>query len=39
MTEAEKEAHKRHIISMYGSITDETFVEPTDNVPYVLEVF
>ena len=35
MTEAEKEAHKRHIISMCGCIDDDTFVCP-DDVPMIL---
>ncbi len=39
MTEEEKEAHKQHIFSMYGKITDDTFVEPPDSIPTILEAF
>ena len=32
MTEEEKEARIQRILSCFGSITDETFVEPPDAV-------
>ena len=35
MTEEEKEAHLIHIMSMYGAITDETFVCPKDAVQVI----
>ena len=38
MTEEEKEAHIQHILSCYGSITDETFVCPDDPIPVAAKV-
>ena len=38
MTEEEKEAHLKHIMSMYGAITDETFVCPEDAIPVLAGV-
>ena len=32
-TDTEKKNHKQHILSMYGSVKDETFIEPHDSVP------
>ena len=38
MTEEEKEAHLKHIMSMYGAITDETFVCQEDAIPVLAGV-
>ena len=38
MTEEEKEAHKQHIFSMYGKITDDTRIkESLKTIEYLLE--
>lgn len=38
MTDEEKKAHMEHIMSMYGAITDETFVCPDDALPVFARV-